>query len=129
MLRELTLIGPPNKLEVDYLLAALRVTSFYLPVVTFQTDAMLSRVDANDIGSLLPVVEEVAVCRNSFQVNNSVTSEFVNLKLHTKYTLMSVCHVFHYWKLSHIEQSGLDPQKSIVVSCVFTIVVEAQCSH
>ncbi|KAG2101311.1 uncharacterized protein F5147DRAFT_762702 [Suillus discolor] len=133
------MLGPPNKLEVDCLLAALRVASFHVPVVTCQTDAMLSRVDANDIGSLLSVVEEVTVCGNSFQASNSVIyrREFMNRKLHTKCTLMSVCHeCLPCTSLLEVEsyqtiwsRSSALLKKNIAVSCVFTIVVEAQCYH
>lgn len=59
MLRKLTLGGPPNKLEADCLLTALRVASFHVPVVTFRTEVPLSKVDANDLEPLLSVVEEL----------------------------------------------------------------------
>ncbi|KAG2101314.1 uncharacterized protein F5147DRAFT_314428 [Suillus discolor] len=76
MLRKLTLVvGPPNKLEADCLLMALRVASFHVPVVTFRTDVLLSKVDANDIEPLLSVMEEVTVCGNSFQAGNLVIRE------------------------------------------------------
>lgn len=58
MLRKLALVGLPNKLETVYHLAALRVASFHVSVVTFQMDAPLSKVDAEDIELLLSVVEE-----------------------------------------------------------------------
>jgi hypothetical protein len=63
MLRKLALVGLPNKLETDYHLAALRIASFHVSMVTFQMDAPLSKVDAKDIELLLSVVEEVSVCR------------------------------------------------------------------
>jgi hypothetical protein len=62
MLQKLALVGLPNKLETVYHLAALRVASFHVSVVTFQMDAPLSKVDAKDIELLLTVVEEVSVC-------------------------------------------------------------------
>ncbi|KAG1806135.1 uncharacterized protein BJ212DRAFT_1590635 [Suillus subaureus] len=49
--------GQPNELQVNCLLAALRAASFHVPVVIFQTDASLNKVDANVIESLISVVE------------------------------------------------------------------------
>ncbi|KAG1824852.1 uncharacterized protein BJ212DRAFT_1476141 [Suillus subaureus] len=60
MLRKLTLVGAPEKLQVDCLLAMLAVASFQVPVVEFRTGtAPLSTVHKNNITSLLSVVREV----------------------------------------------------------------------
>jgi hypothetical protein len=60
--RKLTLVGTPNKKQVDCLLSMLAVAPFRVPVVDFQTDAPLRKVCMNRIESLLSVVGEVTFC-------------------------------------------------------------------
>lgn len=105
-----TTLGPPNKLEVDCLLAALRVASFHVPVATFQTGAMPSRVDANDIRPLLSVVKEVTVCGNSVQASNSViyrNSWIWSCTPSARWWVSAMYFITWSWV---IEQFGLDPQ-------------------
>ncbi|KAG1856959.1 hypothetical protein DFJ58DRAFT_783726 [Suillus subalutaceus] len=69
MLRKLTLVGAPEKLHVDCLLAMLAVASFQVPVVDFQTSTPLSTVHMNNIVPLLSIVREVTFCGNLPQIN------------------------------------------------------------
>ncbi|KAG1824833.1 uncharacterized protein BJ212DRAFT_549302 [Suillus subaureus] len=59
MLQKLTLVGAPEKVQVDCLLAMLAVASFQVPVVDFQTSTPLSTVHMNNIAPLLSIVREV----------------------------------------------------------------------
>ncbi|KAG2040223.1 hypothetical protein BDR03DRAFT_949378 [Suillus americanus] len=67
--RKLTLVGTPNKRQVDCLLSMLAVASLRVQVVDFQTDAPLRKVCMNHVKSLLSVVGEVTFCGNALQID------------------------------------------------------------
>lgn len=63
MLRKLTLVGHPNKLGVNRIMAALEVTATCnLQVIDFRTIRPQDEVDVDVVEPLLSVAREISVC-------------------------------------------------------------------
>jgi hypothetical protein len=63
VLRKLTLVGHPNKLGVNRIMAALKVTATCdLQVIDFQTIRPQDEVDVDVVEPLLSVAREISVC-------------------------------------------------------------------
>jgi hypothetical protein len=61
MLRKLTVVGEPNKSQVDCIVVALEIASCRVEVVDFQTDTPASEVDLDIVKPLFSAVREITL--------------------------------------------------------------------